>query len=146
MILFCTLLSCQKKYHLPVVGVSFKVNHVWQRFSVNWVVRGSRNGVDWYCLDLRVAVMRMAGLRCAHRVRRWATPRPAFWKQSVQVCVLQNQTCHRHVPIKFLKALSILQHSKQAVQLTHYCCFGCEFHRQKDDLINIINVYPRVWE
>lgn len=66
---------------------------------------GNRNG-----LFLTEALMRLTNLYRGPRTRGWATPRPTFRKKSVQICVFQDQTCHRHIIFIFLNILSILKH------------------------------------
>lgn len=67
---------------------------------------GNRDG-----LLLAEAFMRLTDLRGGPRTRGWATPRPTFREKSVQVCVFQDQACHRHATFMSLNSLSILKHN-----------------------------------
>lgn len=66
---------------------------------------GNRDG-----LFLTEALMRLTDLCRGPRTRGWATPRPTFREKSVQICVFQDQACHRHVTFISLNTLSILKH------------------------------------
>jgi len=111
------------RFNLPVGGVALEIDHVVRyRGDVRRRVRrgdgdsgcrGGRDGDgggDSGGLRLAGAVMRLlAALRGGPRGRGWAAPRPAFRKESVQVGVLQDQTCHRHGAFMSRRRMPILR-------------------------------------
>lgn len=96
--------------NLPVGGVALKVDHIG-----DWQIGRIDDGAAGNVLKVSEIIMRLAGLvscllcrwrqtkrrrgQCGWRGRQGrrhrSTPRPAFRKKSVQVRVLQYQTCHR---------------------------------------------------